>query len=252
MAGKVSTRRERPPRAAPRRAAAPGRPSPRRPAARSAEASGRDAAVAALVAAATRLFARAGPDGVGLRAIAAEAGVNYGLIHQYVGSKEDLLRLVLRRVSEEAARNFSSAADLDAALAEMFGDAPSEYVAMLAWAMLQDRDAGALLGRSPALAALAERAGPSPEARGSAGEAGDASAPGGAVDRNVRLAAVTAMSLGWRLFGRFIAAGVGLGDPAAATPALRALARQVLASSESGTTRVTGLSMSPSGRRKRQ
>ena len=198
-------------------------------------ATGREVAVAAMVEAATRLFATAGPDGVSLRAIAAEAGVNYGLIHQYVGSKDDLLRLVFRSVSERAAEDFADAADLDVAVARMFGDEPSPYVSMLAWALLQDRDASSLLGRSPALDALARRAGEWDRE-----------------ERVVRIAAVTAMSLGWRLFGRFVAAGVGGRDPSLLTQELRALARQLLESSESGTSRVTGFSMSPSGKRKRQ
>jgi len=54
----------------------------------------RDVTVLALVEAASSLFAERGPDGVSLREIAAMAGVNYGLIHQCVGSKEDLLNLV--------------------------------------------------------------------------------------------------------------------------------------------------------------
>jgi len=195
----------------PRAAKGGGQSKARRAVASAEAASGRDAAIAALVDAATRLFAKAGPDGVGLRTIAAEAGVNYGLIHQYVGSKDDLLRRVLRSVSERAARDFTDAADLDAALAAFFGDEPSQYVSMLAWALLQDRDVGALLGRSPALEALARRA------SGADRE-----------ERVARLAAVTAMSLGWRLFGRFVAAGVGEPDPAVLTPRLRRLARTLL------------------------
>lgn len=174
-------------------------------------ASARDVAVDALVEAATRLFATAGPDGVALRTIASEAGVNYGLIHQYVGSKDDLLRLVIRSVSERAAAAFTRAPDLESALAGLFGDAPSDYVSTLAWALLQDRDASELLGRSPALDALADRA-----------------VGGNREDRVARLAAVTAMALGWQLFGRFVSAGVGQSDASALTPRLRAIARDLL------------------------
>lgn len=175
--------------------------------------SAREVAIEALVAAATRLFAAAGPDGVALRTIAAEAGVNYGLIHQYVGSKDDLLRLVIRSVSERSAEAFTRAPDLETALAGLFGDEPSDYVAMLAWALLQDRDASELLGRSPALDALADRA-----------------VGGNREERVARLAAVTAMALGWQLFGRFVAAGVGRADARTLTPKLRSLARELLAS----------------------
>ena len=51
--------------------------------------------VAALLEAATRLFAERGPAAVSLRDVAREANVNLGLIHRYIGSKHDLLAAVL-------------------------------------------------------------------------------------------------------------------------------------------------------------
>jgi AcrR family transcriptional regulator len=60
---------------------------------------GRDEVVRRLVAAAVELFAKEGPDGVALRQVASAAGVNYGLIHQYIGTKDDQLRHVFRSVS---------------------------------------------------------------------------------------------------------------------------------------------------------
>ncbi len=61
---------------------------------------------AALVDAAARLFAEEGPKAVSVRQIAAVAGVNHGLVHHYFGSKEGLLREVVRqratRVMSEA------------------------------------------------------------------------------------------------------------------------------------------------------
>jgi AcrR family transcriptional regulator len=161
-------------------------------------AAGREAAVAKLVDAAGELFARNGPDGVSLREVASAAGVNYGLIHQYIGTKDDLLRLVFRSVSEHAADRFNAADDVDAALDELIGTGsrPSRYVSMLAWALLQGRDATELLGRSPALGALLERI--------------DAVADHDDVAE--RVAAAVALNLGWQLFGSFIRNGVGLED----------------------------------------
>src|SRR3954467_375095 len=99
---------------------------------------GRDEVVRKLVAAAVDLFAERGPDGVALRDVAASAGVNYGLIHQYIGTKDDLLRLVFRSVSEQAAERFAAAPDVDAALDELIRPRgkQSAYVTMLAWALL--------------------------------------------------------------------------------------------------------------------
>jgi AcrR family transcriptional regulator len=51
--------------------------------------------VAALLDAATRLFAERGPAAVSLRDVARDANVNLGLIHRYIGSKHDLLAAVL-------------------------------------------------------------------------------------------------------------------------------------------------------------
>jgi TetR/AcrR family transcriptional regulator, repressor for neighboring sulfatase len=158
---------------------------------------GRDEAIRKLVDAATELFAARGPDGVSLRQVAARAGVNYGLIHQYVGTKDDLLRLVFQSVSEHAAERFATADDLDAALDDLIGVGrqPTRYVKLLAWALLQGRDAHDLLGRSPALTTLVHRVdstGADPFAA------------------RLRVAAVVSMNLGWQLFGSFVSEGVGL------------------------------------------
>ena len=176
---------------------------------------GREEVIRRLVAAAATLFAEDGPDGVSLRQVAAKAGVNYGLIHQYVGTKDDLLRLVFRSVSESAAGRFAEAGDLDAALDAFAGadPQPSQYVRMLAWALLQGRDAEGLLGRSPALATLLARIDP----------AADSS-----TEARMRLASAVAMGLGWQLFGPFIANGVGLGDASAED--LRAQRKAILRS----------------------
>jgi len=162
---------------------------------------GRDEVIRRLVAAAVELFAKEGPDGVALRQVASAAGVNYGLIHQYIGTKEDLLRLVVRSVSEQAAERLSTANDLDGAIREMVRSQrnPSAYVAMLGWALLQGRDAHALLGRSPALGVLVERLAQLDEAE---------------PETRLRVEAMVAMSLGWQLFGPFIRSGVGLDDMA--------------------------------------
>jgi AcrR family transcriptional regulator len=167
----------------------------------STAALGRDEVIRRLVAAAVELFAKEGPDGVALRQVATAAGVNYGLIHQYIGTKDDLLRLVFRSVSEQAAERLSTATDLDGAIREMVRSQrnPSAYASLLGWALLQGRDAHALLGRSPALGVLVERLAQLDEAE---------------PETRLRVEAMVAMSLGWQLFGPFIRSGVGLDDVA--------------------------------------
>lgn len=67
----------------------------------SARPRGRNAVKVALLQAAARLFAERGPAAVSVRDIAAEAGVNHGLVHRHFGSKEALLGAVLDRLVDE-------------------------------------------------------------------------------------------------------------------------------------------------------
>jgi TetR/AcrR family transcriptional regulator, repressor for neighboring sulfatase len=62
-----------------------------------------DEIVDAIGAAAHRLFMARGPAAVSLRDVAAEADVNLGLIHRYVGSKDEVVALVLDRHGMRAA-----------------------------------------------------------------------------------------------------------------------------------------------------
>ena len=118
--------------------------------------SARERDTTAIVDAAIELFADRGPSGVSLREVAARAGVNYGLIHQYIGNKDDLLRLVMRRVSEATAAQFATAASPGDALAQTIaaGTSATPYLRMLARTLLDGHDPAELLGRSPALSEL--------------------------------------------------------------------------------------------------
>jgi AcrR family transcriptional regulator len=49
----------------------------------------------AILAAARRLFAAHGVDGVSVRRIAAEAGVNHALVHRYFGTKDEMVAAIL-------------------------------------------------------------------------------------------------------------------------------------------------------------
>ena len=57
----------------------------------------REEATTALLDAAERLLIESGHAGITTRALAAEAGVNHGLVHYYFGSMEELLLEVLER-----------------------------------------------------------------------------------------------------------------------------------------------------------
>lgn len=66
-----------------------------------------------MTSAAYRLFVQRGPAAVSVREIAAEAGVNLGLIHRYVGSKDDIIALVLDRHGELSRAALDRAEDLN-------------------------------------------------------------------------------------------------------------------------------------------
>jgi TetR/AcrR family transcriptional regulator, repressor for neighboring sulfatase len=61
----------------------------------------------ALIQAGAELFAERGLSAVSVRDVAVRARVNHGLVHHYFGSKEDLLRGVVQRLSEDLAKRAS-------------------------------------------------------------------------------------------------------------------------------------------------
>lgn len=74
--------------------------------------------VDAVADAAHDLFVERSPSAVSIREIAEAAGVNLGLVHRYVGSKDDIIALVLRRHTERV-RTTISALDVDSTLDEI-------------------------------------------------------------------------------------------------------------------------------------
>ncbi|MGA2306501.1 MAG: helix-turn-helix domain-containing protein [Acidimicrobiales bacterium] len=200
--------------------------------------------MASLVSAATELFAARGPDGVSLREIAAHAGLNYGLIHQYVGSKDELLRLVIARSTSTTAARFAEAGGVGEALELLQGPVGADrppYPRLLAWAILQGRDERELAGPSPALPkliAMLPDGGAGKCAAGGAVDDGVDNAAAGADnaadedladDPRLRAAAIAALTLGWSLFGTFVSHAAGLDDvaPAEAHAAVQSLARRI-------------------------
>lgn len=180
-----------------------------------------------------------GPDGVSLREIAAHAGLNYGLIHQYVGSKDELLRLVIAQSTSTTAARFAQADGVAEALELLQGPVGTDrppYPRLLAWAILQGRDPRELAGPSPALPKLiamlpAQGAADRPANPASDSDAEPASdpAPDLAEDPRLRAAAIAALTLGWSLFGTYVSYAAGLDDvaPAEAHAAVQSLARRI-------------------------
>lgn len=159
----------------------------------------RERDVAKIVAAASDLFAEHGPARVSLRDIARAAGVNYGLIHQYIGSKDDLLKLVFRSSSSRWSTSFAEAEGVEAAVDYLMRPKSTVYVRMLAHTLLEGRDPGKLLEASSALQELSRRL------REEAGADDD-------LDARIQAAAMTCTAMGWGLFGPFIRVIAGLED----------------------------------------
>ena len=167
-----------------------------------ARPSGRAAVMDAVLDAATELIADRGPNAVTVRAIAELAGVNHALVHRYFGSKEDLIGAVIAR---EVAY-FRRLAEGEGGTTEVFGrllrglSAHDAYVRFLARAILDGYRAGQLkldfvLFRE--VLGIVEPNVPLVAAEGTP-------------DVRIVVAALGSMALGWRIFGDFLAAGLGL------------------------------------------
>lgn len=157
----------------------------------------------AILRSAQHLFATQGPAEVSLRSVAAHAGVNYGLVHHYIGSRDELLRLVYRRLSENAAANIADAPDFRAAIGAMNASPTGpDYVRMLAWTLLAGYDPRDFLGRSPAMTELVASS-----RRGSDDADGLA-----ADDAEIFVCVAMVLLMGWRLFGEFFTVSLGVED----------------------------------------
>lgn len=158
---------------------------------------GRESSIEALLAAARELFAQHGPSAVSLRDVARRAGVSHGLIHHYIGSRDDLLRMVFDRSTVRARSSIegaSSPADGIERLRTMAGTGNDEYTRLLAWSVLEGRDPVDFHGRSPALDAII------------------ATDPDSSRELRLAVAAAMVQTLGARLFGPYALTAAGLGD----------------------------------------
>jgi TetR/AcrR family transcriptional regulator, repressor for neighboring sulfatase len=153
---------------------------------------GREEVVTAVLAAAADLFAERGPAATSIRDVAKRAGINHGLIHRHVGSKEQLVGAVLDRLGQHVADVVAaggSADELDHAI--------DYQLRVMARTTLDGYPVGELQTRFPNVAQAIERLRPDHPS-----------------ERSARLAAahITALQLGWRMFSDFLRASTGLGD----------------------------------------
>ena len=161
--------------------------------------------VDAIARAAHRLFVTNGPAAVSLRDIAAEAEVNLGLIHRYVGSKDDVIALVLDRHGDASQAALDRSTGLDAIL-ELLAASPSTSSGRLfAGILLDDVDALRLKREFPIAASLTQALGD--EVPGS--------------DPGVTAALLQSLVLGWEVFSPYLLGAAGADRPADERAVLR-------------------------------
>lgn len=135
--------------------------------------------VDAVADAALELFVQRSPSAVSLREIADLAQVNLGLIHRYVGAKDDVVALVLRRHTERARTAIETAADgteLIAVIADTVVRRPSTG-RLIAGLLLDGADLTEMKGEFPLLDRMAR------------------------LDGDLDAALTYALALGWEVFG---------------------------------------------------
>ena len=79
----------------------------------SAKPIGKEEVSAAVLVAASELFAEKGPAATSIREVAARAGVNHGLLHRHFGSKRQLLAATLQHLADSAAELRESGASVE-------------------------------------------------------------------------------------------------------------------------------------------
>jgi TetR/AcrR family transcriptional regulator, repressor for neighboring sulfatase len=169
---------------------------------------GKDEVTAALLAAANTLFGERGPDGVSVRDVATQAGVNHALLHRHFGSKDSLLRAVL---SDHAiAFRESAGAESSESLGKMFDtlcDRPA-FIRVLAHLILAGHNPSEWVLRDGGVARLVELM---------------ASNDPPSMDDRIRAALLSSISLGWLLFEPFLLYAAGAeGEEEKARQAVRA------------------------------
>lgn len=193
-------------------------PAPAASTAPGARPTGRDEITDAVLDAAERLFAAAGPNEVSLRTIAQEAGVTYGLVYRHFGTKDELLERLLARYAERWAEHLGDEPDYTQAIEDLMGASfdTGPYLRLLAWSLLNgpsDRE-GESYRRHTTLDELPPL---------TSGEGPDA-------ERTARLhtAGALAFAFGWRFFNPFIRAALHLDDedPQALQAAIQAQLRE--------------------------
>jgi len=151
---------------------------------------GREEVAAAILEAATDLFAERGPAATSIRDIAARSKVNHGLVFRHFGTKDQLVGAVLDHLGTTTTTLRRTGAP-----PEQLQRAMDRHLRVIARALLDGYPVGQLQTQFPGMSELL-----------------DAVRPRHTDDRSARLALANAAALqfGWRLFEPFLRASTGL------------------------------------------
>lgn len=149
---------------------------------------------ASLLRAAIELFASRGPRNVSVRQVAEAADVNHGLVHYYFGSKDGLIAAALDRCAHDVAEELVSASPATSARYRA-GPAAERHGRLLAHLILDADDPATIQSDYPTQRVLIEGL--------RASGLGDRAA-------RRRAAQISALVLGWQLFGDFLIEAAGL------------------------------------------
>ena len=156
---------------------------------------GPDDVLEAVLSAGARLFAERGIGAVAVREVASAAGVNPGLVHRYIGAKDDLVRAVILHMSEQVDRELEGGDD------PTYGDRHDEtldtYMRILGHLALEGYDLQQLGLDFPLMRFVTEHV---------------ADSDADPRDAKMRAICILALDVGWRLFEPLVAAGAELDD----------------------------------------
>ncbi len=163
---------------------------------------GREAVVEALIASASELFARHGVNGVSLRTITDHAGVNLGLFHRHIGTKENLFRLTLQHMAQQNFGEIREGATLFEVVEHAFSllDRHTGFWRIMARSLLDGAQPEDLHTHYPVADHLLELA----------QHAIDEGTLTRDIDPRLLVAAMYAFALGFKLFEPFIVKATGL------------------------------------------
>jgi AcrR family transcriptional regulator len=151
----------------------------------------------ALTHAAEQLFLERSPSDVTLREVAAHAGVNYGLVHRYFGSKEALVASVFEAAIPRNRAIFANASDVQTVLREVHrAHRQTGYARTLAWAILEGMDLDVLHANPELIDEFLERMG-NTSTDAMLGSESD-------IELRVTLAAFLVLLMGWDLYEPYL------------------------------------------------